>query len=625
MAPTKHTAPVLPPEGATRAPPANDVIAASRLKFFKRPVVPFLQSVPAEVLLAPNARPAPVVAPEPAADDPAFQPKNRTVSCQTLYREGSTQTDPYTRDYMTAENQPDPEILSIAHLTYGKGLPASLEEVKLIHRMREKAAFEKSLPPMTDAANFELRKKLLEEREMKEWKMREEEMRKDQEDKLQILISTLKTREMKSEALSEARIDAVRQEKLNQRDLSFAQIHKDRIKVHRSLAKTRSKVAQVSGKRDIVEEHANYASRVYAPKAFEGRLAVSNQVVDYGIPLINNYQGLLALESNVPAKMQETEIKVPQNLKKHKNRKSQKISADLEYCDQLLEGAKTKPENVKIENMYRKFEPVTRAAVPFVEPPVNEDPNKAILLLQRLLRGRAVQNSMYKGKEHSLALIRELRVSEEPVPEEKEDPSVAFEAAFDSLRGEVISHVLDFMTKETIRQKEEEHIKVLVEVGKQTRRIREAEETGRRQAADLLRKKTEQQYRELGSETGRAVDQYLTDLFDASIEQVSHETASHEARVKAQYLEKVVTDVEARREHAKVVAEDLVGNWLFGEVDRRREKAAKELSERAYQQTAHSTALDLVATVLNIRTAENPEPEPVVASSTPKQEEEKKE
>ena len=39
--------------------------------------------------------------------------------------------------------------------------------------------------------------------------------------------------------------------------------------------------------------------------------------------------------------------------------------------------------------------------------------NKAIILLQRLIRGRAIQNMMFEGKEKRLDLIAELRATEE--------------------------------------------------------------------------------------------------------------------------------------------------------------------------------------------------------------------
>lgn len=96
------------------------------------------------------------------------------------------------------------------------GVPVgSLEEVNLIHKLREKRvslsficslllfvcplsllcikqsmsgcarlggqAFEKSLPEITDEASFQLRKKMLEARELKEWEAREDDMRKEQE------------------------------------------------------------------------------------------------------------------------------------------------------------------------------------------------------------------------------------------------------------------------------------------------------------------------------------------------------------------------------------------------------------------------------------------------------------
>jgi hypothetical protein len=57
---------------------------------------------------------------------------------------------------------------------------------------------------------------------------------------------------------------------------------------------------------------------------------------------------------------------------------------------------------------------------------VEDDKRKrAIILLQRLIRGRAMQNMMFEGKEKRLDLITELRATEEwransELPEEKE-------------------------------------------------------------------------------------------------------------------------------------------------------------------------------------------------------------
>ena len=49
----------------------------------------------------------------------------------TTNRESEAQTDPFTPDYQI-DKENAPEVLTIAHLRYGKGLPASMAEMELI-------------------------------------------------------------------------------------------------------------------------------------------------------------------------------------------------------------------------------------------------------------------------------------------------------------------------------------------------------------------------------------------------------------------------------------------------------------------------------------------------------------
>jgi len=53
--------------------------------------------------------------------------------------------------------------------------------------MREKRAFENALPPTSDEACFTLRRKLVEELEVREWNKREEDIKRRQNDKLNLL------------------------------------------------------------------------------------------------------------------------------------------------------------------------------------------------------------------------------------------------------------------------------------------------------------------------------------------------------------------------------------------------------------------------------------------------------
>lgn len=47
------------------------------------------------------------------------------------------------------------------------------------------------------------------------------------------------------------------------------------------------------------------------------------------------------------------------------------------------------------------------------DPAEDESEHLAVLLLQRLIRGRAVQNVMFEGKERRKELIRELRIAKQ--------------------------------------------------------------------------------------------------------------------------------------------------------------------------------------------------------------------
>lgn len=47
------------------------------------------------------------------------------------FRESEAQTDPFTPEYLI-EKDNAPEVLTIAHLKYGRGLPASMAEMELI-------------------------------------------------------------------------------------------------------------------------------------------------------------------------------------------------------------------------------------------------------------------------------------------------------------------------------------------------------------------------------------------------------------------------------------------------------------------------------------------------------------
>ena len=59
------------------------------------------------------------------------EPKTKVAEVQTVFRESEAQTNPYTPEYIIDKDNV-PEVLSIANLRFGKGLPASMAEMDLI-------------------------------------------------------------------------------------------------------------------------------------------------------------------------------------------------------------------------------------------------------------------------------------------------------------------------------------------------------------------------------------------------------------------------------------------------------------------------------------------------------------
>ena len=129
-------------------------------------------------------------------------------------------------------------------------------------------------------------------------------------------------------------------------------------------------------------------------------------------------------------------------------------------------------------------------------------------MLQRLVRGRAKQNMMFEGKEKRLDLISELRATEEyknssDLAEEKNLIEVYQERVLDgvseAIQSDIISKTMDNLSKELVRLKQERRIAGMVRLAEDVRRKREAEESGRRQAEQILREREDVLYQELMS------------------------------------------------------------------------------------------------------------------------------
>lgn len=207
--------------------------------------------------------------------------------------------------------------------------------------------------------------------------------------------------------------------------------------------------------------------------------------------------------------------------------------------------------------------------MPFFSGDEEEEMETAAYLLQNLIRGRAVQQDMYKRKsiislheiiltnhiptritcvekERRLDLINELRArhllkkvaSEEtilvptgkPLSESKDkgttailtkpltDRQIVFESA---IQAEQVGKSLDFLTKQLVRLREERRIAAMVKLAERTRRMREAQESGLRQHQLLQQNQHDAIFKQVMGVHHETVETYLDSIMGDTVQETA--------------------------------------------------------------------------------------------------------
>lgn len=103
---------------------------------------------------------------------------------------------------------------------------------------------------------------------------------------------------------------------------------------------------------------------------------------------------------------------------------------------------------------------------------------------------------------------------------------------------------LDFLTKELLRLQEERRIAAYVMLAERERRIREAEESGRRQREERIRRTEDEMFKQMMRVEQGTVDTYLQDVITESLEKTADDEARKEIMVKAKAINKVAHEFE---------------------------------------------------------------------------------
>jgi len=591
---------------------AAEITGKYRYKFFSRPNKQMLSTLPHIVMYSMKDGGQKRAAGMDGAT--MLEPKSKTVATQSMYRESDAQTTPYSPDYFITPNQM-PEVLTLKNLAFSQGLPATEAEIQIIERTRQKRVFEAMLPPPTDEFLFGVRAQLMEAQEFRDWADRERQIKELQEKRLILLRQAIDERDSKREGAHNDRVERMRVRKEEERDRVLAACQRQRIKILRKLGKARKESETTSKKRDVIAEYADFTSQVYAPLARNGHVPDSNTArIEVQPADLTSFPGIVQLERSLPPSMLKAADKHPKDLGgKHQSnfeiRKDQEMTLALKTAMASIkkdlstkEDADEKPgqsqnEKQRAKHVRNILERDQRPQGKEDVLPEEEEQDAAVLLLQRIIRGRAYQNRMFEGKEKRLDLINELRAAErhaEAASTGEERRYVehlkekAIEGVLESIQGQVISQTLDQLSKELLRFQQERHIAAMVKLAERDRQLRQAQESGRRQAEERLREREDEMFRQIMGVHQGTVDSYLEEVLTSTVEQAAQSRALTEARLKAAKINQVVDSIEQASQEPEVIVRELVQNFNLPHVQREIVKRRIAVENKRFSEAARA-------------------------------------
>ncbi|XP_065817910.1 cilia- and flagella-associated protein 91 [Labrus bergylta] len=555
------------------------VTGADRWKYFKRPMIHSLQQLPPDVFFT---------LPKGEFESTGLkkaerQPTHCTVGVQTDYRESESQTDPYSPEYVVRPGTTPSELLRLAALTWGRGLPAGLAEVEMIQRARARRVWEASLPPLDDISQLDKRRRMMEGMEAEVWEFREGEIKKLQEARLAVLKDLVKQRDETQKEITSERLNQIHSKHLKEKEAKLNKIHKDYL---RSMRKLEAKRRNLEGRREQRATVKSFSgSQTYAPRTS----TCNNELKSF---YLDTYEGLQELEAGLYASALKPQVtRSKPKVKTTKEAIKSSVSKAVKLTQKYKAQREEKQENY-LRFLLMKEKSVPRPVTPRVMEPTegDEETELAVIHLQRLLRGRSVQYEMFTGKENHLDLIQELRSVNALQAEEQESQKADKERILtqkqqrDKLRhktswesasqagavGAELEHLFNTLSKDLIHLQEERRIHAFTLLAERDRRLREAEESGRRQVEERRRREEDEIFRQVVQVHQETLDLYLEDIILETVEQTADQQAREEIHRRAKEVNDIAYAMEESLNNlqSEEIVSELVYSFLIPEVEK---------------------------------------------------------
>ncbi|XP_018355395.1 PREDICTED: protein MAATS1-like [Trachymyrmex septentrionalis] len=564
----------------------------------------------------------------------------KNAETQTDYRDSEVQTEPWEPPYKIVPGH-NPEVLTLAHLTWEHGLPAGVHEVHVINRMRIKRAWETILPPIDTSANIKMRNLIITALEIDEWAFRESEIQFIMDLRLDLMKNLLQNRESKYEKKVQGRFSRLESRLSKYRDNKIKAIRYNLKRDLRKLHKKHRNEYQ-SRKSDIIERHFDPKSDLYAPQMrFGEHPQRRHEILPKQLP--SEYH----IEQEEDATLSWLPIIEEPKVIKHKpidicirktrwtEQKLKQLHSDLKAIRMKVKSKDEDPRLVRRDHEQPVFPTTPRRSG--IWDNKQKQREESATFIQKFVKGRAIQCLMYKGRDRCRELIEELlstQVFEHEDYDEKthmlnlrqlqEHQSMQENRLceiLDSLEGKTICGILDFLSKELVRLEDERRAHAFALLAERERCMREAAEAGRRQAERNRRREFDEMFKQIMKVNEDSVEAYLEDIVREEIDWISEKAAK-------EHILELCDKVDAVTKHAaenadKLADEELVAdmiyNFVLPEVEKHNMRKKIRNQHQSYTRNAYISLYEKILELPPI------EPSQVVNQEVPVQNENKQE
>ncbi|XP_035913107.1 cilia- and flagella-associated protein 91-like [Anopheles stephensi] len=400
--------------GYQQNPDVSKVLGAERAKFFCHPNA---GETGCNVRYAPDYSPTEGKDEYCACDDEyedgpdgSQQPRFREVASQTMFRESSAQTQPWMPTAVLKENaMPAAEIVYVAEMLQHTRFPG-VNEVEIVERARRKRTWEYALGSCDSLDEWRQQKLVLQIFEWEEWVARERQIDRYQMLRLQLVAKIMEKRERDTHQATEGKMENTKR-RINQvRNQAMQKLEANFERNLRKLEKKRHEMSVRYGGKNRGQD----AMEALELEALAGaRKKYSKQSYDYDPNLIEVGLAKLDKKTTVPQKFVNPRDQRPELWKpKEVCREFQKGFWSDNFLRKLYESLKQfrnrKDTDRAIPQCLIVVSSPTESLVvsPIAVSPEKENDNlyQQAVLLQKLIKGRATQEMIYRdyASEHDL-------------------------------------------------------------------------------------------------------------------------------------------------------------------------------------------------------------------------------